>query len=351
MDRRAAWWGMTQLQGWGPLKAHRAYLEVGKCVESLLHRHGHRLPFPLGELEQRWHAVDEQTRLAGGRALTWDDADYPRGLAQLADPPPVVYVKGQTPFPSHPTVAVVGTRRCTDDAARWAYQAGAHIATCGGTVVSGLALGIDIAAMRGALDAGGRVVACLGHGLERIHPKGHQRWAEAMLERGAWITEYPIHTRVDRWHFAHRNRIVAGMAEATLLVQSPANGGGMITARLAVESHRDLLVLEPYDHRPAWQGNRDWLEQGATAVRRVEEVMHGPLPAQPLVARRSPPPGLVAVWEALQGSGGCSVEALSEATNLPETRVRRQLLALELGGWVRRSPGGWFFAESDVVFR
>lgn len=333
---------MTQLQGMGLVKARRALAEAGD-VDELLRRHAHRLPFPLAELPERWREVEERTHACGGRVLTWDDVAYPPGLAQLVDAPPLIFSKGQTAAYTRPLVAVVGTRRCTDDAARWAHQLGAHIAAHGATLVSGLAMGVDIAAMRGALEAGGSVVACLGHGLERIHPKGHRRWAEAMLERGAWITEYPADTRVDRWHFAHRNRIVAGLAAHTFLVQSPAHGGGMITARLALEYDRELTVGEPRDERAVWDGNRHWIEQGAPAVRDVEAFdWMGKGAFRPGPVRPAPPAGLAPVWAALQGSGGCSVDALAVEVEAPTARVRRQLLALELGGWVRRAPGGWF---------
>lgn len=333
---------MTQLKGMGLVKARRALAEAGD-VHELLRRHAHRLPFPLADLDERWQGVEARTRACGGQVVSWDESAYPHGLSQLVDAPPLLFFKGQITAFTAPLIAVVGTRRCTDDAARWAYRFGAHLARHGATLVSGLAMGIDIAAMRGALEAGGSVVACLGHGLERIHPKGHGKWAEAMLERGGLVTEYPVDTRVDRWHFAHRNRIVAGLSSHTLLVQSPAHGGGMITARLALEYDRELTVCCPTDERAVWDGNHHWMEQGAPAIEVPEAFeWRGMGPHQPGPARALPPPGLVSTWMALQGSGGCSVEALSEAVNEPSSRVRRQLLALELGGWVRRAPGSWF---------
>ena len=333
---------MTQCAGWGPVRARRALMEVGD-VATLLERHAQRLPFPLRELEARWKAVEARTLALGGKVISWDDPAYPRALVQLLDAPPLLYVKGQTHSWNRPLIAVVGTRRCTDGAARWAHQLGEHIASSGATLVSGLAMGIDIAAMRGALDAGGSVIGCLGHGLERIHPKGHRASAETMLAEGAWITEYAPDTHVDRWHFAHRNRIVAGLASHTILVQSPEHGGGMITARLAVEYDRELWVKHPMDERAVWDGNRLWAREGAAVFQDPDELhwsgqIHTPHPrSSPL-----PAPGLQPLWSALQGSGGCSVNVLSEAINAPAQQVRRQLLALELGGWVRRSPGGWF---------
>jgi DNA processing protein len=348
MEERAVFWGLSQLKGWGQLRLNRAMSgENGLPPEVLLEKNAGALPFPMTELADRWQGVLDRTSALGGHIISWNDASYPQGLTQMIDAPNLLHVKGQISAWDRPLIAVVGTRRCSDAAARWAYRAGAHIAAAGGTLVSGLALGIDIAAMRGALDAGGVVVACLGHGLERVHPKGHAQSAEAMLENGAWITEYPVYTHVDRWHFAHRNRIVAGLASATLLVQSPANGGGMITARLAVEYNRDLLVLDPLEDRPDWQGNRFWINDGATCISRVEDIIKEASVRQPLVPRRMPPEGLVPVWTALQGSGGCTVQDVAEAVELPNTQARRQLLALELGGWVRRSPGGLFFPSGS----
>ena len=348
MEERAVFWGLSQLEGWGQLRLNRAMTgKNGVPPEVLLRRNAAALPFPMTELADRWQDVLDRTHAVGGHILSWNDPKYPSGLAQLTDAPNLLHVKGQISAWSRPLIAVVGTRKCSDAAARWAYRAGAHIAAAGGTLVSGLALGIDIAAMRGALDAGGSVVACLGHGLERVHPKGHARSAEAMLDNGAWVTEYPVDTHVDRWHFAHRNRIVAGMASATLLVQSPANGGGMITARMALENNRDLLVLDPMEERLDWEGNRFWLKEGAKCIRSVEDIVKAASVPKPSLPIRRPPEGLIPVWMALQGSGGCSVSDVAEAVDLTTTQIRRQLLALELGGWVRRSPGGLFFPSAS----
>ena len=344
MEERAVFWGLSQLEGWGQLRLNRAMKgKKGISPEVLLRKNAAALPFPLTELADRWQGVLDRTHAVGGHIISWNDPAYPQGLNHVVDAPNLIHFKGQISAWRRPLIAVVGTRRCSDAAARWAYQAGAFIAAAGGTLVSGLALGIDIAAMRGALDAGGPVVACLGHGLERVHPRGHARSAEAMLENGAWVTEYAVDTHVDRWHFAHRNRIVAGMASATLLVQSPANGGGMITARLAMEYHRDLLVLDPMEDRPDWEGNRFWLNEGAKCISRLEDIVKEAAVPRPTIPRRRPPEGLVSVWMALQGSGGCTVHDVAQAVELPPTQTRRQLLALELGGWVRRSPGGLFF--------
>lgn len=348
MEERAVLWGLSQLEDWGQLRLNRAM--TGKNAippEALLRKNAAALPFPMTELADRWQGVLDRTHAVGGRIISWNDKAYPQALGSLLDAPNLLHVKGQIPNAERPHIAVVGTRKCSDAAARWAYRAGAQIAAGGGVVVSGLALGIDIAAMRGALDAGGPVVACLGHGLERVHPKGHARTAEAMLEKGAWITEYPVYTHVDRWHFAHRNRIVAGLASATLLIQSPANGGGMITARLALEYHRDLLVLNPMEERPDWMGNRFWLKEGARRIERVEEIIPAASVPRPSLQGRRPPEGLMPVWMALQGSGGCTVRDVAEQVELPTARARRQLLVLELGGWVRRSPGGLFFPSSS----
>jgi DNA processing protein len=335
-------WGVTQLRGWGLVKVRQA-LSDGVELDDLLLRHKHLLPFPLSELDQRWLRMEAATKSVGGQVVCMDDPNYPLNLCQLVDAPPILHVKGQISAWQKPMIAVVGTRKCTDYAARWAYRLGAQIAESGGTVVSGLAMGVDIAAMRGALDAGGSVIACLGHGLEKIYPVGHRKWANGMLAEGAWISEYPVASRVDRWCFAQRNRIVAGMAERTVLVQSPQRGGGMITAELAADYHRDVLILNPKDEAAIWQGNRAWIDQGALAIQEVTEV---PIAAHssPMNAPKKhlPPAPILELWKALQGSGGCSVKTLSMEVNLVPSRVRSQLMVLELGGWVRRSPGGWF---------
>lgn len=341
MDRKATWWAVTQIKGLGPVRVRRA-LETLESVEELLERHAAALPFPLSEAEERWGEVQHATERLGGRTLTWEESAYPEHLAHLPDAPPVLYVRGQIEAWKKPMISVVGTRACSDAAARWSYQLGRQLAASGVTVISGLARGIDIAVMRGALDEGGAVVACLAHGIERIHPRGHELLALAMLENGAWVTEFSPYSRVDRWQFAHRNRIVAGMSMCTTLVQSPEQGGSMITARLAVEYDRELKVLTPLDNTSQWSGNRAWIAEGAKGVSTPADVCELP---EGRILNRSPdgvPQSSRDVWHALQGSGGMQAERLARLLGEQPLVVRRQLMLLELGGWVRRSPGGGF---------
>lgn len=295
---------------------------------------------------QGWaEAMAHETRSTGASVVSWEQPDYPRALAEIHDAPPVLYAQGDLTAWHHPMVAVVGTRQCSDGAARWSFQMGQALAQSGITLVTGGAHGVDIAAVQGALHAGGRVIWCLAEGLDCISPRAHRKWAEASLGRGAWITEYPLRTAARPWRFAHRNRIVVGMGFATVLVQSPADGGGMISARLALSYNRTLGVLPPLEPGPAWDGNRHWLATCPGAG--ISEVGDW-LAALGFQTRKvepsSLPEALRPLWRALLGSRGRTASDLSEQLGLTDSQVLHQLLLLELQGRVRSVPGGRYVA-------
>ncbi len=281
----------------------------------------------------------------GARVVTWEHGDYPRPLAEIFDAPPVLYVRGERQAWQAPVVAVVGTRRCSDDAARWAYRMGRALAQSGITLATGGAMGIDIAAVKGALQGGGRVIWCLAEGLDRVSPSANRRWAEASLERGAWVTEFPLGTAARPWRFAHRNRIVVGLSRSVVLVQSPADGGGMISARCALQYNRNLAVRMPPDNAPRWAGNHHWLlENPRMQVRDPYDWVASQgflLPAAP--APDIPEP-LQPLWEELLGSSGRTPLDLCSALGVDEWSLRHQLLVLELQGKVRSVPGGTYVA-------
>jgi DNA processing protein len=199
--------------------------------------------------------------------LTYRDVAYPRRLKAIADPPLVLYYKGSLPdFDSSPVIGVVGTRKFTPYGYSAAKKLGHEIAACGGMVVSGMAEGIDAAAMKSALSAGGTVVGILGCGAEQVYPRKNQ-WLFADTERyGCILSEFPPETPAFGWNFPKRNRIISGLSCGVLVVEAPKGSGSLHTARHALEQGRDVFVVPGNLDQPTFEGSIQLLRDGATLV-------------------------------------------------------------------------------------
>ena len=199
--------------------------------------------------------------------LTYRDVAYPNRLKAIADPPLVLYYKGTLPdLDNNPVIGVVGTRKCTPYGLSAAKKFGHEIAACGGTLVSGLAEGIDAMAMKSALSAGGTVVGVLGCGAEQIYPKKNQ-WLFADTERyGCILSEFPPETPAYGWNFPKRNRIISGLSCGVLVVEAPKGSGSLHTARHALEQGRDVFVVPGNLDQPTFEGSIQLLRDGATLV-------------------------------------------------------------------------------------
>jgi DNA processing protein len=204
--------------------------------------------------------------------LVWpDDDDYPVGLHDLEEPPPI-YVLGK--FTASPAVAVVGTRRCTRYGLNLATGFGEALSRAGWTTVSGLARGIDAAAHRGAIRGSGMAVAVLGSGVDVIYPVENTGLYRSILDgHGAVVSEYPPGTRPDRWRFPARNRLIAAIASAVVVAEAGDKGGALITARLAAEIGRPVLVVPGDVDRPASVGCNRLIKDGAHPVLGVADLL------------------------------------------------------------------------------
>ena len=203
----------------------------------------------------------------GIRILTLEDERYPVRLKNIPDPPLVLYYKGTLPdLDAVPAIGVVGTRKASAYGMTTARQLGWQIAKCGGAVVSGLAMGIDGAAMEGALMAGGIVVGVLGCGPEQIYPKSNRSLFAQVEDDGCILSEYPPGTPPNKWNFPRRNRIISGLCSGVLIVEAPEKSGSLITARLAGEQGRDVFVVPGNVDLPSFAGSYRLLREGATPV-------------------------------------------------------------------------------------
>ncbi len=197
--------------------------------------------------------------------LTRKHPKYPPLLREIHDPPALIHVKGE--IPTAPAIAVVGSRECSRYGRQVAYRLATEMATAGLSVISGLARGIDAAAHRGALDGGGTTVAVLPCGIERIYPPAHRALAARIVGGGALVTEFDPGTKIHPGTFHQRNRLIAGLAWLTIVVEAATRSGALITARYAGEYQRDVLAVPgPIDSRTSAGTNKCWLLKAPTCA-------------------------------------------------------------------------------------
>ncbi|MEM1042884.1 MAG: DNA-processing protein DprA [Bacteroidota bacterium] len=301
--------------------------------------------------------VDEQFERAEriGAALVplWD-ARYPSLLRQIYDPPAVLWLRGDLVPQDERAVAIVGTRRATAYGKRVAQDFAFELARRGFTVVSGLAYGIDAAAHRGALDAGGRTLAILGSGVDRIYPAKHKALAEQITGQGGVLSEFGLGASPDAPNFPRRNRIIAGLSLGTFVAEARATGGALITAWMATEQNRAVWAAPAALFSPTGTGTNQLIRKGyATLVTSVDELLEeieGQLPkvpgAEPTTEAAPAPPVLGGaekkLYEALTAEP-VHLDTLCERAGLDASSALVYLLSLEFKGLVRQLAGKQFF--------
>ncbi len=285
MDSRLLryWIGFNRAKGIGPLR-QRALMDY------------------FGDIERAWNAPAEKLRAAGldqrslrslltTRArcnldaelkaieqsgihvITLDDPDYPPLLRQIPDPPALLYVKGTLLESDWRAIAVVGTRRATVYGKTMTREIVEPLAAQGIVIVSGLARGIDAAAHQAALDVGGRTLAVLANGLDRIYPPEHRQLAEHIAANGALISELPLGEPPESSHFAPRNRIVSGLTWGTLVVEATEHSGTLLTVNQALEQGREVFAVPGNALSPASKGTNTLIQGGAKMVTSAEDIL------------------------------------------------------------------------------
>ena len=210
----------------------------------------------------------------GAHLVRWTDADYPLNLKQIADPPPYLIARGPLEPNDAACVAVVGARAASEAGLRMAQRLGFELAAHGFVVVSGLARGIDGAAHRGALEAGGRTIAVLGCGIDVAYPPEHRGLADAIVEgRGAILSELPLGTAPLPENFPSRNRILSGLSLGVVIVEAAEKSGSLITARMALEQDRQVFAVPGSPLSGKTRGSNRLLREGAVLVECVEDVI------------------------------------------------------------------------------
>lgn len=284
-------------------------------------------------------AEGERVYKAGCRVLLARDPTYPALLRQTSDPPPVLYYKGEFQPSDRLAVAIVGSRRATPRGLNTARELAAELAAQGVTVVSGLARGIDSAAHRGALQVeGGRTIAVLGSGLDRVYPPENAGLMQAIAERAVVCSEFPLGTPPYAANFPARNRVISGLSLAVTVVEATADSGSLITADFALEQGRDVFAVPGPIEREGSRGPHGLIKQGALLVEGAEDILAAlnlPLMAVGGSVAASTGPDLALspterkIWDLL-AAGETHIDDLVRASGLPVATVNAALVMMEM---------------------
>jgi len=291
------------------------------------------------ERSMRWLQSDASRSL-----LTLADSDYPPQLLELSDPPPLLYLQGRRDLLGRPALAIVGSRNASRQGEANAEAFAAHLGGCGLTIVSGLALGIDAAAHRGALDGEAGTVAVLGTGIDVVYPASNRALTARIAQRGLLLSEYPLGTAAIAHHFPRRNRIIAALARGVLVVEAALHSGSLITARLAAELGREVMAIPGSIHSPVTRGCHRLIRDGARLVESAQDVLeelrmnssHGSRPAPDAPATVDAPDA--SLLQAM-GHDPVDLDTLAQRTGLPPGPLSARLLELELTQDVERLGG------------
>ena len=357
MSERVAWLALALAPDIGPRAAVALVERFGTpdavldASDDALLAAGASSPAVAGIRRGRALASLEAARLARADAtlVTLGDATYPARLRQIPDPPLTLAVRGTLVDPDEPAVAVVGTRRASEYGRRLADEIARGLAQAGITVVSGLAAGIDAAAHRGALAAGGRTIAVLGTGIDRVYPSWHADLARAIAAQGSLVSEFACGVEPRPHHFPRRNRVISGLSLGTVVIEAAEQSGSLITAAFAVQQNRQVYAVPGPLGVAGHRGPHRLIQEGARLLTRVEDIVDDLAPQlRPrLVARRAAAVAATLtapeqrVLDAL-GAEGRHIDDVIRAVAMSPGPALELLLALELRGVVKQLPGKRF---------
>lgn len=367
-DDIRAWLVLLRTPGLGAARLRALLAEAGGDAQAALHQVARRRSqYGLGDDAGTWLTAPDEDRIAadlawlagpGHRLLRCTEADFPPQLESVARPPAALFVDGDAAVLLQPQIAVVGARSASAAGLANARAFSRALAATGLVVTSGLAEGIDGAAHTAALDAGTPTVAVMGTGPDLVYPRAHRALAARIAAHGALVSEFPPGTTARPEHFPRRNRIIAGLALGTLVIEAGLRSGSLITARLAGEQGREVFALPGSIHNPLARGCHRLIRDGARLVESVDEVLDALRPlAQALGAELAArldddgngAPAAGGGWrddpdyrrllDAL-GHEPTALEELAERTGLGAAALSSMLLMLELEGVVAGLAGG-----------
>lgn len=298
-------------------------------------------------LNKVWEDIQSQNV----KVLTWQDEGYPSRLAECDNAPPVLYLRGGYLPGDEWAVAVVGTRRITAYGRQVTERIVRSLAASGVIVVSGLARGVDAIAHQSAIDAGGRTLAVLGCGVDRIYPPEHRQLAEHVIDNGALISDYPMGTPPDARNFPPRNRIISGLSMATVVVEAGEKSGALITANFALEQSREVFAVPGSILSPQSKGPNLLIQRGAHPLldpKEILEILELSLISEHREARVIlPSDATEAQLYGILTHEPMHVDEIRAQTDMPIEKVTATLSMMELKGMVRQVSGMRYYAVGE----
>lgn len=301
--------------------------------------------------QRRIEAAHQWIEQTDQSIITLDDSAYPRLLKEIPDPPPVLYIKGDTSALSTQQLAIVGSRNPSVIGKEIATAFAHTLSEIGLVITSGLALGIDAAAHRGALNANGQTIAVLGSGLNHIYPKSHRKLAANITESGCLVSEFPLDAAPRSQHFPQRNRIISGLSLGTLVVEAKQRSGSLITARLANEQGREVFAIPGSLRNPLAHGCHRLIQNGAKLVETIDDIteeLRVTHDTSGLTSLNDQQPAHVKGLEkAHRKLLECvdfevtSIDRMIARSQFSASTVTTLLLILELHGYISPVPGGY----------
>ena len=321
------------------------------------HQHGDSC-----DIARQAQEILKQAERQGVQLIHAEHEHYPERLRQISHAPPLLYVRGEPSLLCMPQIAIVGSRCPTGPGEQAAHDFACHLAQQGFTITSGLALGIDGAAHRGALAGKGGTLAVLGTGVDVSYPSRHQRLAEEIvIQGGALISEFPFGTRPASHHFPRRNRIISGLCYGVLVVEAKLKSGSLITARFAAEQNREVFALPGSIHNPLARGCHALIKDGATLVEKSQDIVEHlrgflasdweQLKTQHAgIVHQEPLPALSPTSRQILHIMGYDVtpaDDIATKMSLPIAEITTHLMDLELDGLIRATDNGYLRIQGD----
>jgi DNA processing protein len=353
MDDKRYWVGFTLIKGIGAVRLQALIQHFGGLEAAWLAAPGDLAKAGLGpklieRLIQARSSVDlerviERISNQGIHVVTWEDAAYPGRLKEIDQPPPVLYMRGEYLPEDVFSIAIVGTRRVTPYGRQVTEELSAFLGANGLTVVSGLARGVDALAHQSALKAGGRTLAVLGSGVDRIYPPEHRGLADQIIERGAVISDYAPGTAPDAANFPPRNRIISGLSLAVVVIEAGETSGALITAEFAAEQGREIFAVPGSILAPQSKGTNKLIQRGAQPLLTPNDLMQAldlsRMNEQKAARKVIPGDAIEAQLMQALGEQPLHVDDIRNQTGLPIEKVSATLALMELKGMVRQVGG------------
>jgi DNA processing protein len=300
------------------------------------------------DLELVWNNIQKQ----GIHVLTWEDPEYPRRLKDIDQSPPVLYIRGEYHQDDEWAVAIVGTRRVTAYGRQVTAEIAGALAHSGVTVISGLARGVDAVAHQSALDAGGRSLAVLGNGVDRVYPAEHRLLADRLAKSGALISDYAPGTPPEAINFPPRNRIISGLSMAVVVVEAGERSGALITANFAAEQGKEVFAVPGNIHVPQSAGTNRLIQQGAHPFLSVQDMLESLdltlVSEQRSMRKAIPADEFEARLLGMLAEQPLHVDDISQQADLPIAMVTSTLALMELKGMVRQVGGMQYIAVREA---